>query len=154
LLPRRSLSALVATKERALITRMSHMRRARWMLALVLLLGGCFAQVKDLPPLTAKPAFAPVPEASPDWVAGLALSGGGSRAATFAAAVLEALARIPVRDAGGQRSVLERVQDISSVSRGSRANGYFAARKPGRSEPILGSQGISPPDERVFNDER
>src|SRR4029450_936531 len=144
LLPRRSLSALVATKERALITRMSHMRRARWMLALVLLLGGCFAQVKDLPPLTAKPAFAPVPEASPDLLVGLASSGGGSRAATFAAAVLEALARIPVRDAGGQRSVLERVPDLSTASGGTLPPGYFAARKPGRSEPILGSQGLSP----------
>src|SRR4029450_13712058 len=130
--------------------RMPQMRRARWMLALALLLGGCFAQVKDLPPLTAKPAFAPVPEASPGLLVGLAISGGGSRAATFAAAVLEALARIPVRDAGGQRSVLERGQDISSVSGGSLATGYFAARKPGRSEPILDSQGLSPGCGRFF----
>ena len=135
--------------------RMSRRRRPRWLVALAMLLGGCFAQVKDLPPLTVKPAFAPVPEASPDLFVGLAISGGGSRAATFAAAVLEGLARIPVKDAGGQRSVLERVQYISSVSGGSLATGYFAARKPGRAEPMLGSQGLlSPAYERFFREYR
>ncbi|HEY7250321.1 MAG TPA: patatin-like phospholipase family protein [Methylomirabilota bacterium] len=135
--------------------RMSRRRRPRWLVALALLLGGCFAQVKDLPPLTVKPAFAPVPEASPDLLVGLAISGGGSRAATFAAAVLEGLARIPVKDAGGQRSVLERVQYISSVSGGSLATGYFAARKPGRAEPMLDSQGLlSPAYERFFREYR
>jgi predicted acylesterase/phospholipase RssA len=135
--------------------RMSRRRRPRWLVALALLLGGCFAQVKDLPPLTVKPAFAPVPEASPDLLVGLAISGGGSRAATFAAAVLEGLARIPVKDAGGPRSVLERVQYISSVSGGSLATGYFAARKPGRAEPMLGSQGrLSPAYERFFREYR
>lgn len=135
--------------------RMSRRRRPRWLVALALLLGGCLAQVKDLPPLTVKPAFAPVPEASPDLLVGLAISGGGSRAATFAAAVLEGLARIPVKDAGGQRSVLERVQYISSVSGGSLATGYFAARKPGRAEPMLGSQGrMSPAYERFFREFR
>ena len=135
--------------------RMSRRRRPRWLVALAMLLGGCFAQVQDLPPLTVKPAFAPVPEASPDLLVGLAISGGGSRAATFAAAVLEGLARIPVKDAGGQRSVLERVQYISSVSGGSLATGYFAARKPGRAEPMLGSQGrLSPTYERFFREYR
>jgi predicted acylesterase/phospholipase RssA len=135
--------------------RMSRRRRPRWLVALAMLLGGCFAQVKDLPPLTVKPAFAPVPEASPDLLVGLAISGGGSRAATFAAAVLEGLARIPVKDAGGPRSVLERVQYISSVSGGSLATGYFAARKPGRAEPMLGSQGrLSPAYERFFREYR
>ena len=41
--------------------------------------------------------------------------------------MLEALARIRVKDAGGERSVLERVQYMSSVSGGSLATGYFAA---------------------------
>src|SRR6187431_2737118 len=95
--------------------RMSRRRRPRWLVALAMLLGGCFAQVQDLPPLTVKPAFAPVPEASPDLLVGLAISGGGSRAATFAAAVLEGLARVRMPDgAGGERSVLERVQYMSS----------------------------------------
>jgi predicted acylesterase/phospholipase RssA len=56
-------------------------RRARWVLGLALLLGGCFAQVRELPPLATKPTFAPIPEASPDLLVGLAISGGGSRAA-------------------------------------------------------------------------
>ena len=129
-------------------------RRMRWIAAVALLLGGCFAQVKNLPPLAAKPAFPPVADPSPDLLVGLAISGGGSRAATFAAAVLEALARIPVRDAAGPRSVLERVQYISSVSGGSLATGYFAARKPGRAEPMLGPQGLSPAYERFFKDYR
>ena len=135
-----------------MITAMPLTRPVRWVVALSLLLGGCFAQVRDLPPLAAKPTFAPIPEASPDLLVGLAISGGGSRAATFAAAVLEELARIPVKDTSGQRSVLEKVQYISSVSGGSLAAGYFAARKPARSEPMLGSQGLSPVYQQFFKD--
>jgi predicted acylesterase/phospholipase RssA len=119
-------------------------RRAGWLVVMALLLTGCFAKVKELPALAQGPTFAPVPEASPDLLVGLAISGGGSRAATFAAGVLEALARIRVKDAGGERSVLEKVQYISSVSGGSLATGYFAARKPPRSVPVLGAQGLSP----------
>jgi predicted acylesterase/phospholipase RssA len=120
--------------------------------ALLLLLSGCFAQVKDLPALAGKPAFAPVPEASPDLLVGLAISGGGSRAAIFAAGVLEALARVRVTDASGERSVLEKVQYISSVSGGSLATAYFAARKPARAEPVLGSGGLSPAYQQFFKD--
>src|SRR4029077_17909853 len=129
-------------------------RGARWVvgLSLVLALTGCFAKVKDLPALDKKPAFAPIPESSPDLLVGLAISGGGSRAATFAAGVLEALARIRVKDAAGERSVLEKVQYISSVSGGSLATGYFAALKPPRSEPVLGSSGLSPAYVRFFKD--
>jgi patatin-like phospholipase len=50
--------------------------------------------------------------------------------------------------------VLEKVQYISSVSGGSLATGYFAARKPPRSEPMLGSQGLSPVYEHSFKDYR
>lgn len=129
-------------------------RGAGWVvgLSLVLALTGCFAKVKELPALDKKPAFAPIPESSPDLLVGLAISGGGSRAATFAAGVLEALARVRVKDAGGERSVLEKVQYISSVSGGSLATGYFAARKPARSEPVLAPQGLSPAYERFFAD--
>jgi predicted acylesterase/phospholipase RssA len=127
-------------------------RRAGWLVVLALLLTGCFAKVKELPALAQGPTFAPVPEASPDLLVGLAISGGGSRAATFAAGVLEALARIRVKDAGGERSVLEKVQYISSVSGGSLATGYFAARKPPRSVPVLGPQGLSPAYEQFFKD--
>ena len=129
-------------------------RGAGWVvgLSLVLALTGCFAKVKELPALDKKPAFAPIPESSPDLLVGLAISGGGSRAATFAAGVLEALARVRVKDAGGERSVLEKVQYISSVSGGSLATGYFAARKPARSEPVLAPQGLSPAYDRFFAD--
>ena len=127
-------------------------RRSAWFVGLALLLTGCFAKVQDLPALAQKPTFAPVPEASPDLLVGLAISGGGSRAATFAAGVLEALARIRVKDAGGERSVLEKVQYMSSVSGGSLATGYFAARKPPRSVPVLGPQGLSPAYEEFFKD--
>jgi len=57
-----------------------------------------------------------------------------------------------VKDAGGERSVLEKVQYISSVSGGSLATGYFAARKPPRSQPVLGSPGLSPAYEQFFTD--
>lgn len=129
-------------------------RGAGWvvLLSMVLALTGCFAKVKELPALDKKPAFAPIPESSPDLLVGLAISGGGSRAATFAAGVLEALARVRVKDAGGERSVLEKVQYISSVSGGSLATGYFAARKPARSEPVLAPRGLSPAYERFFAD--
>ena len=129
-------------------------RGAGWVvgLSLVLALTGCFAKVKELPALDKKPAFDPIPESSPDLLVGLAISGGGSRAATFAAGVLEALARVRVKDAGGERSVLEKVQYISSVSGGSLATGYFAARKPARSEPVLSPGGLSPAYERFFAD--
>jgi predicted acylesterase/phospholipase RssA len=129
-------------------------RGAGWVvgLSLVLALTGCFAKVKELPALDKKPAFDPIPESSPDLLVGLAISGGGSRAATFAAGVLEALARVRVKDAGGERSVLEKVQYISSVSGGSLATGYFAARKPARSEPVLAPRGLSPAYERFFAD--
>src|SRR5262247_2463920 len=96
----------------------------------LLLLAGCYAKIENLPALSSAPAFEPVAEASPDLLVGLAISGGGSRAATFAAGVLEALARVPVNDAAGQRSVLEKVQYISSVSGGSLATAYYTARKP------------------------
>ena len=78
----------------------------------------------------------PAPDS--DLLVGVALSGGGSRAALFAAAGLEALAR--VRAPGGA-SVLEQVDYLSSVSGGSVAAGYYASHKPPRGTPVLGSDG-------------
>ena len=49
--------------------------------------------------------------------------------------------------------MLEKVQCISSVSGGSLAT-YFAARKLPRSEPMLGSRGLSPVYEQFFKDYR
>jgi len=77
---------------------------------------------------------------SGDELVGIAISGGGSRAATFASYVLEELARIDVgRDAPA--SMLERVQYISSVSGGSLSAAYYSMTKPDKSEPVLGSDG-------------
>jgi len=111
---------------------------------LSLALSGCFAKIQHLPPQPPQvdALFAPLPEQ--DFLVGLAVSGGGSRAATFAAGALEALAEIPVRQGGETRSVLETVGYVSSVSGGSVATAYYIAKKPGRAEPILGAQGLTP----------
>jgi NTE family protein len=53
------------------------------------------------------------PPAAQHTVVGVVLSGGGSRAALFAAAGLEALGRVPAPQGG---SVLEQVSYLSSVS--------------------------------------
>jgi hypothetical protein len=90
------------------------------------------------------------PDSGEDLV-GIAISGGGSRAATFASYVLEELARVRV---GGPQpaSVLERVQYISSVSGGSLSAAYFTMAKPGRQEPVLTASGLSPAYEKFFRD--
>jgi len=59
----------------------------------------------------------------------LALSGGGSRAAVFAAGVMEQLAYLPRPES---RSILEQTQVISGVSAGSLAATYYALYKPER----------------------
>src|SRR6188472_2283280 len=108
------------------------------------LLTGCFAKIHELPsqPEAAGALFAPLPDQ--DFMVGLAVSGGGSRAATFAAAALEALAEIPVRLGTEHRSVLETVSYMSSVSGGSLATAYYVTKKPPKSEPVLAGDGLSP----------
>jgi predicted acylesterase/phospholipase RssA len=74
-----------------------------------------------------------------DTLIGIAISGGGSRAALFGAAGLEALAKVPV---GPQaHALLEDVSVISSVSGGSMATSYFAAVKPRKDVPMLTASG-------------
>ena len=120
---------------------------------LMLILTGCFSKVERLPALSSPPVFAPLPEPDPHMMVGLAISGGGSRAATFAAGVLEALGELKIKDSDGERSLLERVQYISSVSGGSLATAYYAALKPPKTEPVLGDQGLSPAyqNQKFFN---
>ncbi len=120
-------------------------------LGLSLTLTGCFAKIQQLPAHLDKstPVFAPLPD-KPILV-GLAVSGGGSRAATFAAGALEALAGIRVQHEGRALSVLETVTHMSSVSGGSLATAYFAMTKPPKSESVLGGQGLTPAYERFFN---
>jgi hypothetical protein len=66
------------------------------------------------------------------------LSGGGSRAALFSTAGLEALARLRTRSGA---SALEQVAYVSSVSGGSLAAGYYAVKKPPRDVPTLTPEG-------------
>ena len=80
--------------------------------------------------------IAPAPEG--DLLLGVALSGGGSRAAVFGAAALEALGRIRVPGGG---SVLEHVAYVSSVSGGGVAAAYYGAHKPSRATPVLTQTG-------------
>lgn len=70
---------------------------------------------------------------------GIAISGGGSRAALFGAASLEALAKLQVGP--NAHSLLEDVSVISSVSGGSMATSYFAAVKPRKDVPMLTASG-------------
>ena len=79
---------------------------------------------------------------------GLAVSGGGSRAALFAAGAFEALGKI--RQGPEQRSLLEQVSFISSVSGGSMASSYFVARKPGKTVPFLTRDGALTPEYQIF----
>ena len=119
-------------------------------LGLTLALTGCFAKIHHLPAHLDKttPVFAPLPDQ--DILVGLAVSGGGSRAATFAAGTLEALANIRVMDGGRERSVLETITHMSSVSGGSLATAYYAVKKPGKSEAVLAAQGLSPAYQQFF----
>jgi len=82
------------------------------------------------------PAAAPMREQSGPLV-GIAVSGGGSRAATFAESVLEELAKVDVGPDGTPASVLEHVQYMSSVSGGSLATAYYVLNKPPRDVPML-----------------
>jgi predicted acylesterase/phospholipase RssA len=119
-------------------------------MSLILLLTGCFAKIHSLPahPDKNSPVFAPLPDQ--ETLVGLAISGGGSRAATFAAGALEALANIRIMESGQPRSVLEKVTHMSSVSGGSLATAYYAVKKPAKSEAILAESGLSPAYQQFF----
>lgn len=119
-------------------------------LGLMLFLTGCFAKVQTLPAQTDSPQFAPLPD--PDVIVGLAVSGGGSRAATFAAGALEALGALRIKEGTRERSVLEGVAYMSSVSGGSLATAYYALKKPPKSEPVLDAQGLTPGYRTFFTD--
>jgi predicted acylesterase/phospholipase RssA len=84
-----------------------------------------------------------------DVLVGVALSGGGSRAALFGAGGLEALARLR---APGGGSVLEQVDYLSSVSGGSLAASYYASQKPPRERAVLMPDGALTGDYQAFFD--
>src|ERR1700752_1751403 len=91
------------------------------------------------------PSQASVPER--DLLIGVALSGGGSRAALFAEAGLEALAQIRTADSP---SLIDRVDHISSVSGGSLSASYYILKKPGRGVAVLNPDGTMSPAYRTF----
>lgn len=82
-----------------------------------------------------------------DLLLGVALSGGGSRAGLFAAAGLEALARIQMPDG---TSLIEQISHLSSVSGGSIAAAYYALKKPGREVKVVNADGTLSEAYRVF----
>jgi hypothetical protein len=82
-----------------------------------------------------------------DLLVGVALSGGGSRAALFGAAGLEALAGL--RTADGV-SVIDKISHLSSVSGGSIAASYYALKKPGRDVKVLNADGTLSEAYRTF----
>ena len=72
-------------------------------------------------PLTEEACAVPAPTKIPEQIVGVAMSGGGSRASVFSAAVMEAL---------WEHGYIDLVTHISSVSGGSLAGAYFAANLP------------------------
>src|SRR5689334_9854833 len=85
---------------------------------------------------TATPCHKQVPDR--DLLVGVALSGGGSRAALFGEAGLEALATVRAPDG---HSLIEKISHMSSVSGGSIAAAYYTLRKPGHDVPVLDAGG-------------
>ena len=83
-----------------------------------------------------------------DLLLGVALSGGGSRAALFGAAGMEALAAMRTADGA---ALIERISHLSSVSGGSLAATYYVLRKPGRDVRVLDADGsLSAPYRSFF----
>src|SRR5688572_16884284 len=113
------------------------------------LLSGCVSSpVHTLPPPKPGEASCTHPMKPSDTLIGIAISGGGSRAALFGAAGLEALAKLQVGQAA--HSLLEDVSLISSVSGGSMATSYYASAKPQKNVPILTSSGELSPEYQTF----
>ena len=107
----------------------------------VLVVSGCFATpVYKLPPSSQAPdCLTPTSGSDRDVLVGLSVSGGGSRAALFAAGGMEALGRM--RIGPKQLSLLEQVSYISSVSGGSLASAYYVVKKPNKLTPVLTPNG-------------
>jgi hypothetical protein len=82
-----------------------------------------------------------------DLLLGVALSGGGSRAALFGAAGLEALAGVRMADGA---SLIDKIAHLSSVSGGSLAASYYVLKKPGREVTVLNPDGTLSDAYRAF----
>jgi Patatin-like phospholipase len=112
-----------------------------------LVLTGCASAVAIRVPQAGLGASCVTSAPDREVLVGVALSGGGSRAALFGAAGLEALGRLR-SPAGG--SVLEQVAYLSSVSGGSVAAAYYASQKPPRETPVLTPEGTLTAEYETF----
>ena len=110
---------------------------ALW-LACALLATGCASSVAFRAPAAGPQSTCVTPAPERELVLGVALSGGGSRAALFGAAGVEALSRLRAPDGA---SVLDQITHLSSVSGGSLTASYYALNKPPRETAILGPDG-------------
>jgi hypothetical protein len=108
-------------------------------LILVVCLGGC-ASARAIQVKRAEGGVMPCQTSVPErnLLLGVALSGGGSRAALFGAAGLEALAGVQTADGA---SLIEKIAHVSSVSGGSIAATYYTLKKPGRDVAVLNPDG-------------
>src|SRR5262245_42978063 len=97
---------------------------------------------------TPGPCVADVP--ARDLLFGVALSGGGSRAALFAEASLEARAGLGTADGV---SAIDKISHVSSVSGGSLSASYYILKKPGRDVPVLNADGSLSAGYRAFFDQ-
>ena len=116
--------------------------RTAWVVVgmLLFMLSGCVTSpVYTLQPPKPDQMSCNHPMKPSDTLIGIAISGGGSRAALFGAAGLEALAKVQVGPPA--HSLLEDVSLISSVSGGSMATSYFASTKPRKNVPMLTASG-------------
>jgi hypothetical protein len=122
-------------------------RRAGVVLLGALVLTGCASALAVRVPRAGPDTACITPAPDRDVLVGVALSGGGSRAALFGAAGLEALGRLR---APGGGPVLEQVTYLSSVSGGSVAAAYYASQKPTREIPVLTPEGALTADYQTF----
>ena len=121
--------------------------RAALVLLGALMLTGCASAVVVRVPKAGPETACVTPAPDREVLVGVALSGGGSRAALFGAAGLEALGRLP---APGGGSVLEQVAYLSSVSGGSVAAASYASQKPPRETPVLTPEGALTAEYETF----
>jgi predicted acylesterase/phospholipase RssA len=112
--------------------------RAALILLGALVLTGCASAVAIRVPKAGPDTACVTPAPDREVLVGVALSGGGSRAALFGGAGLEALGRLPAPSGG---SVLEQVTYLSTVSGGSVAGVYYASQKPPHETPVLTPEG-------------
>src|SRR5215813_6985063 len=123
-------------------------RRAMAVILLaVFILGGCASAhvftVKRVDSVV--PCLSSVAESN--LLLGVALSGGGSRAALFAEAGLEALAGLRTADGA---SLINKINYLSSVSGGSLSATYYMLKKPGHDVPVLNPDGSLSDAYRAF----